>query len=74
MTKMTRARFNKADAGKAVHALMDIGDGNLKPIWVTGIADGVVRYQTDDTSKAFYMDEKVFMKCNVYENPFWERL
>ena len=74
MTKMTRARFNKADTGKSVHALMDIGDGKLKPIWVTGIADGVVRYQTDDTATAFYMDEKVFMKCNVYENPFWERL
>lgn len=74
MTKMTKTRLMKADTGKTVHCLMDIGDGKLKPIWVSGILDGIVRYQVENSSNFLYMNEEVFMKCNVYENPYWERL
>lgn len=75
MTKMTKAHFKNAatGTGKSVHGLMDIGDGKLKPIWVTGIADGIVEYKDFDDANFHYMKEEVFMKC-VYKDPFWERL
>lgn len=70
MTKITEDLFKRATKDKPIHGLMDIGDGKLKPIWVTGIADGIVRYIVNYYERSLYMDEKVFMKHNVYENPF----
>ena len=70
MMKITEELFKRATKDRPIHGLMDIGDGKLKPVWVTGIADGIVRYQVNYYDGSLYMDEKAFMMRNVYENPF----